>query len=72
MLLFFDCIYKILIILSATSSGVSFISFASIFGAPVRIVSASFTLIFLITTGIIKKLLNITKNRKKNMIKFLC
>ena len=66
----FDYIDKVLIVLSATSSGVSIISFTSIIGAPVGIASASFTLIFSLTTGIVKKLLNIT--RKKKMIKFLC
>ena len=62
----FDFIDKILIVLSATSGGVSIISFTSIAGAPVGIASASFTLIFSITTGIIKKLLNITRNKKKH------
>ena len=66
----FDYIDKVLIVLSATSGGVSIISFTSIIGAPVGIASASFTLIFSLTTGIVKKLLNIT--RKKKMIKFLC
>ena len=68
----FDYIDKILIVLSATSSGVSIISFTSIIGAPVGIASASFTLIFSLTTGIVKKLLNITRKKKKSMIKFLC
>ena len=68
----FDYIDKILIVLSATSGGVSIISFTSIAGAPVGIASASFTLIFSITTGIVKKLLNTTRNKqKKNIIKFL-
>ena len=61
----FDYIDKILIVLSATSSGVSIISFTSIIGAPVGIASASLTLIFSLTTGTIKKLLNITKNKMK-------
>ena len=61
----FDYIDKILIVLSATSSGVSIISFTSIIGAPVGIASASFTLIFSLTTGIIKKLLSITGHKKK-------
>ena len=65
----FDNIDKILIALSATSSGVSIISFTSIIGAPVGIVIASLTLIFSLTTGIVKKLLNITRNKKK---KFIC
>ena len=67
----FDYINKILIVLSATSSGVSIISFTSIIGAPVGIASASFTLIFSLTTGIVKKLLNITRNKKKKHDKIL-
>ena len=43
----FDYIDKILIVLSATGSGVSIISFISIVGAPVGIASASLTLFFL-------------------------
>ena len=61
----FDYIDKILIVLSARSSGVSIISFTSIAGAPIGIVSASLTLIFSLTTGIVKKLLNITRNKRK-------
>ena len=48
----FDCIDKFLIVLSATSGGVSSISFTSIIGVPVGIASASFTLIFSLTAGI--------------------
>ena len=59
----FDYIDKILIALSATTGGVSRISFTSVIGAPVGIESASFTLIFSSTTGIIKKLLNITRKK---------
>ena len=66
----FDYIDKILIVLSTRSGGVSIISFTSIVGAPVGIVSASFTLCFSLTTGIIKKLLSITRNKKK-VIKIL-
>ena len=69
----FDYIDKILIVLSATSSGVSIISFTSIVGAPVGIASASFTLIFSLTTGIVKKITKHNKKKKrKSMIKFLC
>ena len=50
-----DYIKEILIVLSATTSGVSIISFTSIDGAPVGIVNASFTLIFSLTTGRVKK-----------------
>ena len=49
----------------------SIISFTSIIGAPVGIASASLTLIFSLTTGIIKKLLNIPRNKKKKHDKIL-
>ena len=61
----FDYIDKILIVLSATTGGISIISFTTTIGAPVGIASASFTLIFSITTGIIKKLLSTTIKKKK-------
>ena len=67
----FDYVDKILIVLSATTSGVSIISFTSIVGAPVGNASASFTLVFSLTTGIVKKLLNITRNKKKKHDKIL-
>ena len=67
----FDYIDKILIPFSATSGGVSIISFTSLAGAPVRIASASFDLIFSLTTGIIRILLNITRNKKKKHDKIL-
>ena len=67
----FHYINQALIVLSATSGGVSIISFTSIVGAPVGIASASFTLIFSLTTGIVKKLLNITRNKKKKHDKVL-
>ena len=67
----FDYIDKILIVLSETTSGVSIISFTSIVGAPVGIASASFTLIFSLTTGIVKQLQNITRNKKKKHDKIL-
>ena len=38
----------------------------NIAGAPVGIASASLNLIFSLTTGIVKKLLNITRNKKKH------
>ena len=61
----FDYIDKILIVLGVPSSGVSIISFVSTIGVPAGIASASFTLIFSITTGIIKKLLSTTIKKKK-------
>ena len=67
----FSYIDTILIVLSASSSGVSIILFTSIVGAPIGIASASLTLIFSLTTGIVKKLLNITRNKKKKHDKIL-
>ena len=67
----FDYIDQDLIVLSAASGGVSIISFANIVGAPVGIASVSLTLFFSLTTEIIKKLLNITRQKRKSMIKFL-
>ena len=67
----FDYIDKILIVLSATTGGVSICSFTSIVGAPVGIASASFILIFSLLTGITKILLNITKKKKKEHDKIL-
>ena len=61
----FDFIDKLLIILSSTSGGACIISSSSVVGEPVGIAGTSFTLIFSLTTGIYKKLLNITKNKKK-------
>ena len=60
----FDYRDKILIVLSATTGAVSIISFTTDVCAPFGIASASFTLIFSLTTGIIK-LLNITRKKKE-------
>ena len=60
-----DYIDKILTVLRSTISGVSIISFTSTIDPSVGIVSASFTLIFSLTTEIIKKLLQMTINKKK-------
>ena len=61
----FDYVDKTLVVLSVTSWGISIISFTSIIEVPVGIASASFAHAFSLTTGIIKKLLKITKNKKK-------
>ena len=44
---------------------------SKIIGAPLGIASASFTLLFSLTTGIVKKLLNITRRKKKKHDKIL-
>ena len=63
----FDYICKTLIVSFATSGGVSIISFASVTGVAeiAGIASATFTLVFSLTTGIVKKLLQIIRNKKK-------
>ena len=45
--------------------------FKSIAGAPVGIGNASLTLFFSLTTGIVKKLMNITRNQNKKHAKIL-
>ena len=54
-----------LIVLSVTNGSISIASFATVIGAPVGIASASFSLAFSICTGIVKKLLKTTRNKKK-------
>ena len=49
-----DYMDKVLIVLSARSGGVSIISHASVIGIPAGIIGSSFTLVFSLTTGIIK------------------
>ena len=58
---------EILIVLSATSGRISITSFPTVIGAPVGIANARFSLAFLISTGIAKKLLKTTQNKKKKM-----
>ena len=67
----FDYIDKIWIVFSATGGGVCIFSSASVVGAPIGVSRASFNLIFSLTTGIIKKLLSITRNKKKKHDKIL-
>ena len=74
----FDYFDKSLIFLSVATGSIFFLllffvcaSFATIIGAPVGMISASCSLAFSITTGIVKKLLKTTRNKKKNIIKLL-
>ena len=67
----FNYIDKILVVLNATSGAVSIISFSSVIGAPAGIASASFTLLFSLETGITKKLLDITRKKRKKHDKIL-
>ena len=68
----FDYFHKSLIVLSVTTGSISIASFATVIGAPVGITSASFTLAFLICTGIVKKLLKQQEVKRKSTIKLLC
>ena len=54
-----------MIILSVTSGGVSITSFATVIGAPIGIKSAILSLVFSFCTGLVKKLLKATRNKKK-------
>ena len=62
---FFDYFDKSLIVLSVTSGGVSIASFATVIGAPIGITSARPSLSFSLCTGLVKKLLKATRNKKK-------
>ena len=62
---FFYYIDKSLFVLSVTTGSIFITSFATVIGAPVRIVSSRFCLPFSAFTGILKKLLKTTKNKKK-------
>ena len=61
----FDYFDKTLIVLSAATSSISMASFGTLTGAPVEMMSASFSLAFSVTAGFVKKLLKTTRNKKK-------
>ena len=67
----FNYIDKTLIVLYATAGGICIVSHASVVGAPVGIASAGFTILFSLATGITKKLLKTTRNKKKKHDKIL-
>ena len=67
----FDYFDKSLVVLSVATGSISIASFATVTGVAVGIVTASFSLTFLIPTGTIKKLLKTTKNKKKNHNKII-
>ena len=61
----FDYFDKSLIVLSVTNGNISIASFGTVIRASVGMMSASFSLAFSVTTGIVKKLLKTTRNKKK-------
>ena len=67
----FDYADKRFITLSASFGTLSIVSHATIVGIPGGIAGASLTLIFTITTGVVKKLLNITRKKKKKHNKII-
>ena len=64
----FDYLEKSLIVLSVATGRISTTSFATVIGAPVRMMSASCSLAFSITTGIVKMVLKTTRNKKKKHV----
>ena len=68
---FFYCFDKFLIVLSATSGSISIASFATIIGTSVGIASASLSLAFSLSTGVVKKLLKTMRDKKKKHNKII-
>ena len=61
----FDNFDKFLNVLSATSGSISVASFATVTGTPVGIAGASLSLIFSLSTGLVKLLLKQQEIRKR-------
>ena len=61
----FDYADKLFITLSASFGALSIVPHATVVGIPVGIAGASLTVIFTITTGVVNKLLNITRKKTK-------
>ena len=54
-----------------TSGGISIVSFTNVVGIPAGVISASLTLVFSLTTEIIKKLWKETRKKKKKHSKII-
>ena len=67
----FDYADKVFITLSALFGTLSIASYATVVGIPAGIAGASLTLVFTITTGVVKTLLNITRKKKKKHNKII-
>ena len=61
----FDYADKRFITLSSWFGTLSIASYATVVGIPVGIAGASLTLIFTVTTGVVKTLLNITRKKRE-------
>ena len=67
----FDYADKVFITLSASFGTLSIASHATVVGIPAGIAGAFLTLIFTVTTGVVKTLLNITRKKKKKHNKII-
>ena len=67
----FDYADKLFVTLSASFGTLSIVSYATIVRIPVGTAGASLTLIFTVTTGVVKKLINITRKKKKKHNKII-
>ena len=67
----FDYFHESLIVLSATSCSIFIASFATVIGTTIGIASAMLSLAFSLSTGLVKKLLRITRNKKKKYNKIV-
>ena len=54
-----------MIVLSVTSGGASIASFTTVMGAPIEVTSENVSLAFSLCTGLVKKILKATRNKKK-------
>ena len=54
-----------MIVFSVTSGSISIASFGTVIGAPIGITSARISLAFSLCTGVVRKLLKVTRNKKK-------
>ena len=67
----FDYIDKIFIVLSTSFGTLNIASYATVVGIVVGITGASLTLVFTISTGVVKSLLQVTKKKKKRHNKIM-
>ena len=67
----FEYLDKLLIVSCAATGSIFIASFVTPVGAPVEIMSASYSLAFSITTGFVKKFLKTIRNKKKKQNKIV-
>ena len=67
----FDYADKVFIVLSVSFGSLSIASHATVVGIPVGIAGASLTLVFTACMGVVKKLLSVTRKKKKKHNKII-